>query len=122
MGSQQSGGLAKWREDLSAKKRRDILSAATTLFKKKGLHATSAVALAKLAHASTATIYKHFSSKEEIFAACVDAHLVKSDDGSIDTQEAEGFLEEVSRAMFNEIILPNGYGDATKALKEFISK
>jgi hypothetical protein len=41
-------------------------------------------------------------------------------DGTIETDQAEVFLEEVSRATLNEILLPKGYRDATKALKAFV--
>lgn len=100
----------------------DILSAALELCRKGGYHDKRVVALSELAGASTATIYKHFSSKEEILAACIETQMLKKTDGPVETSQAEVFLEEVSRAALNEIILPNGYGDAKKTLKAFISK
>jgi AcrR family transcriptional regulator len=75
MTTRNADGLENWRKGVRKKKRDDILSAALELFRKRGYHDTSVVALSELAGASTATIYKHFSSKEEIFAACVETQL-----------------------------------------------
>jgi len=122
MTTRTADGLENWRKGVRKKKREDIVSAALELFRKGGYHDTSVVTLSKLAGASTATIYKHFSSKEEILAACIETRLLKKTDGSVETNQAEVFLEEVARATLKEIILPHGYGDATKALKAFVSK
>jgi AcrR family transcriptional regulator len=48
------------------------LDAARELFLKDGFSATSMDAVAKRAAVSKATVYAHFSSKEELFAAMID--------------------------------------------------
>lgn len=50
-----------------------ILEAARDLFLRDGFAATSMDAVAKLANVSKATVYAHFSSKEELFAAMMDS-------------------------------------------------
>ena len=79
-----------------ASKRNDILSAAYTLFRKHGFHDTGVAALSDLANVSTATLYKHFSGKEEILAACIETQMLRQTDGSVETDQAEVFLEAVS--------------------------
>jgi AcrR family transcriptional regulator len=44
-----------------------LLDAATKFFLEKGFDATSMVEIAKQAHASTETFYRHFPTKEELF-------------------------------------------------------
>ncbi|WP_051512254.1 TetR/AcrR family transcriptional regulator [Skermanella stibiiresistens] len=55
----------------SGPKPAQILSAAKTLFTSQGFGATSMDAIAKMANVSKATLYAHFSGKEELFAAIV---------------------------------------------------
>lgn len=50
-----------------------ILEAARDLFLKDGFSTTSMDAVAKLANVSKATVYAHYSSKEELFAAMMDS-------------------------------------------------
>jgi len=50
-----------------------ILEAARELFLKDGFSVTSMDAVAKRANVSKATVYAHFSSKEELFAAMMEA-------------------------------------------------
>lgn len=53
-------------------KRQQILTAATILFTEKGYAATSMEALAKQADVSKQTVYSHFGSKDELFAASIE--------------------------------------------------
>jgi TetR/AcrR family transcriptional repressor of mexJK operon len=53
-------------------KRQQILNAATTLFTEQGYAATSMEALAKHADVSKQTVYSHFGSKDELFAASIE--------------------------------------------------
>jgi AcrR family transcriptional regulator len=52
-----------------AAKRRLILEAALTLFSEQGFHGTSMALLAKTAGLPVGTIYRHFTSKEELIHA-----------------------------------------------------
>jgi AcrR family transcriptional regulator len=66
----------KARERLSsAARRRAIIESATGAFAQNGLNGTTTRALARAAGVSEALIYKHFPSKESLYAAMLDACL-----------------------------------------------
>src|SRR5215470_16336540 len=58
-------------EPVSSQKAQEILRAARKVFIAKGFEATSMDAVAKSAGVSKATVYAHFKSKSELFAAIV---------------------------------------------------
>ena len=58
-------------EPRSARKRRAILEAGTTIFLRKGYLATSMDEIAALAGVSKQTVYKHFADKERLFCEIV---------------------------------------------------
>jgi TetR/AcrR family transcriptional regulator, mexJK operon transcriptional repressor len=58
-------------EGRSARKRRAILEAATTLFLRTGYRGTSMDEIAALAGVSKQTVYKHFADKQSLFAEIV---------------------------------------------------
>jgi len=58
-------------ESRSARKRRGILEAATTVFLRNGYLGTSMDEIAALAGVSKQTIYKHFTDKEQLFSAII---------------------------------------------------
>jgi len=68
-----------------------ILEAARDLFLKDGFSATSMDAVAKLANVSKATVYAHFSSKEELFAAMMAAECRRTwpEIGSAETAQLD---------------------------------
>lgn len=51
------------------RKRRDILSGATAVFRERGYHGTSMDAIVTSTGISKPTLYRHFASKEELFKA-----------------------------------------------------
>ncbi len=55
-----------------------ILEAARDLFLRDGFSPTSMDAVAKVAGVSKATVYAHFSSKEELFAAMINAECART--------------------------------------------
>jgi len=57
---------------LAQARRDDILTAATACFLRRGFAGTSLAAIAREAAMSTATLYRYFSTKEEIFMACAE--------------------------------------------------
>jgi len=81
-------GLENYRRGVSEAKRASILRAARDIFLRDGYSRAAVADIARDADVSTATLYKHFSSKEELFAAVVrDAYLV---------DEYQGIAEDVS--------------------------
>lgn len=64
-------GLENYRRRVSATKRRSILDAGREEFQGNGFTHAAMAEIARKADVSTATLYKHFNSKEELFAAVV---------------------------------------------------
>jgi AcrR family transcriptional regulator len=61
--------LETFRKQRSDQKRADILSAGLALFRRHGFAETSMEEVARTAQVSTATLYRHFGSKEALFEA-----------------------------------------------------
>lgn len=66
---------------LSEKKRLQIITAAETLFAAGGLDATSMDQIAAHAGVSKRTVYNHFATKTDLFAAILEAMFGKVDQG-----------------------------------------
>jgi len=64
--------LESYRRSVSAAKHADILRAALGHFLGHGYHRAAMAEVARDADVSTATLYKHFGSKEELFVAVVE--------------------------------------------------
>lgn len=64
-------GLEHYRRSVSESKRASILLAGRQNFLRNGYSRTAVADIAREADVSTATLYKHFSSKEELFAVVV---------------------------------------------------
>jgi TetR/AcrR family transcriptional repressor of mexJK operon len=64
--------LALWRDRRSDAKRRAILHAAKDVFLSAGFRAASMDAIAVGANVSKMTVYRHFRSKEELFAGLIE--------------------------------------------------
>ena len=79
--------LAAFREHRSLEKRRAILDAATALFASRGITAVTMATLAAEAGVSTATLYRHFAAKEDVFACVIDELVQGFDNSSISSSE-----------------------------------
>lgn len=85
------------RSNVSAEQRRRILGATAELVAKRGYADVSVELIVKRAHVSYKTFYKHFSSKEECYAALFD-RVVESTEESIRellAEEPRGWAEQV---------------------------
>jgi TetR/AcrR family transcriptional repressor of mexJK operon len=87
-------------ESRSARKRRAILEAGTTLFLRHGYRGTSMDEIAALAGVSKQTVYKHFADKESLFSAIV-----------IST------VEEVAKPVHQEVLELQDSGDLEADLR-----
>jgi AcrR family transcriptional regulator len=67
--------LAQFRQSRTTQKRAQILAAALALFRAQGFGQTAMEAVAREAQVSTATLYRHFRSKEALFEAAASASL-----------------------------------------------
>lgn len=63
--------LEKYRETVKAKKSADTLRAASEAFEQRGYTEASITDIARAADVSTATLYKHYRSKERLLAAVI---------------------------------------------------
>ena len=67
--------LDTYRQNIRIEKRRAILEAAVQVFLTEGFQNAGMAAIAKRADVSTATLYKHFSSKDQLFGEMVEMHV-----------------------------------------------
>lgn len=66
-------------------RRKQILDAAMTVFVEKGFTGSTTVEIAKAANVSEVTLFRYFSSKQEIFLEGIEPILFKTLEGSINT-------------------------------------
>lgn len=97
----------------SARKHEAILEAATSVFLDKGYAGTSMDDIAKLAAVSKQTVYKHFSDKEQLFAAIVLATTDRLDttidllaDLPADDADLEENLTRLARRFLTALTAP----------------
>lgn len=115
-------GLASYRKSISETKRASILAAARENFLTGGYSRAAMADIARDADVSTATLYKHFASKDALFAAIVeDAYATTGITLSTDiegktarqvlgavgdayaTQQFEGRMNELLRMVIAEV-------------------
>ncbi|UEM23274.1 TetR/AcrR family transcriptional regulator [Skermanella mucosa] len=96
------------RENRQGQKSAQIMSAAKTLFTSQGFGATSMDAIVRMANVSKATLYAHFSGKEELFAAIV-SHECRTQQSllwapGVEEKEVEDALGEIGRNFLGLIL------------------
>ena len=89
-------------EHRSARKRRAILEAATTVFLSNGYLGTSMDEIAALARVSKQTVYKHFADKERLFSEIVTAKV-----------------DEIANPNTDEVLKLADTGDLERDLRRF---
>jgi AcrR family transcriptional regulator len=97
----------------SARKRKAILEAGTTLFLSKGYLGTSMDEIAALARVSKQTVYKHFADKERLFSEIVTAEVDEIANPNTDavlklreTGDLERDLRRFARAQLRAVMEP----------------
>ena len=105
-----SGLEAYWRRRWSETDS-NILAVAKSLFLEKGFSTASMVEVARIADVSTATLYKHFTSKDDLFGACVETMIELGED-------EQSFLALVARKELSAIQIPDTRVLAIQALKQ----
>jgi TetR/AcrR family transcriptional regulator, mexJK operon transcriptional repressor len=108
-----AGTQARGAETRTARKRRAILDAATTLFLREGYLATSMDQIAAAASVSKQTVYKQFADKQSLFREIVTATVAEVSDPVADqvaslrgrTDLAAG-LRALARALLAQVIQP----------------
>jgi AcrR family transcriptional regulator len=100
-------------ETRSARKRRQIMAAATTIFLQKGYLGTSMDEVAALAAVSKQTVYKHFADKESLFAEIVTGTVDEAGDRVhaevlqlADSGDVEADLRDLARRQLKLVMRP----------------
>jgi AcrR family transcriptional regulator len=88
-----------------ADRRRQIIEAATTLFSRKGFRGTTTREIARAVGVNEAMLFKHFATKEELYAAIIEAnsHVGRLMDTMVEAAE-RGDDAEVLRTLAREMI------------------
>lgn len=101
-------------ESRSARKRRAITVAATTLFLRQGYQGTSMDEIAALAQVSKQTVYKHFADKEQLFSAIILGITARAEEFAQaaplllrNTDDLEQALRAVARRYIRSVINPS---------------
>jgi TetR/AcrR family transcriptional repressor of mexJK operon len=100
-------------EPRSARKRRAIIEAATTVFLSNGYLGTTMDEIAALARVSKQTVYKHFADKERLFSEIVTARVDEIADPNTDeelklrdTGDLEPDLRRFARGQLRAVMDP----------------
>jgi AcrR family transcriptional regulator len=88
-----------------AERRHQIIEAAATLFSRKGFRGTTTREIAGAVGVSEAMLFKHFATKEELYAAIIEAksHGWRALDAAVEAAEREDDAE-VLRTLAREMI------------------
>jgi len=86
-------------------RRRQIIEAATTLFSRKGFRGTTTREIAGVVGVSEAMLFKHFATKEELYAAIIEAkaHVERLMDTVVEAAQ-RGNDAEVLRTLAREMV------------------
>lgn len=68
-------------------RRKQILDAAMTIFVEKGFKGSTTIEIAKAAEISEVTLFRYFSSKQEIFLEGIEPIFIQTLEGSINTSK-----------------------------------
>jgi TetR/AcrR family transcriptional regulator, mexJK operon transcriptional repressor len=100
-------------ERRSARKRRAIVEAATTVFLNNGYLGTSMDEIAALARVSKQTVYKHFADKERLFVEIVTTTVNEISDpvyeevlNLADSGDIEADLRDLARRLLKGVVQP----------------
>ncbi len=103
--------LEAFRSERSSQKRNSILAAGLDLFRRQGFAETPMEQIARLAEVSTATLYRHFRSKEALFAAVALDGLMRIEaDGGVSAVSPEQRLDGLARAYARFLCEPHTRG------------
>lgn len=112
-------GLEEYRRSISENKHAAILKAGRTYFLAHGYSGAAAADIAREADVSTATLYKHFSSKEALFAAVVKEAY---NDAEIPPLPDNSNLEDTIVSVLNNYLITHFERNATALLRIVIAE
>ena len=104
-------GRSGYAEALSESKAESILAAATRMFLARGFGAVSMDAIAREAGVSKATLYAHFSGKEDLFGAMVgrvcERYFEPFSAGELDPRDLRASLTTLGRRFLELVLSPD---------------
>ncbi|MEQ9520286.1 MAG: TetR/AcrR family transcriptional regulator [Parvibaculum sp.] len=103
-------GLEGYRRRVSEAKRKSIMDAARAEFQGSGFTHAAMAEIARKADVSTATLYKHFGSKEELFSAVVDASYANMNIGIEDAETSKTAKDALTKAAESYLNMQFGMG------------
>ena len=86
-------------------RRLQILSVAVRLFSQKGFRGTTTKEIAQAAGVSEAMVFRHFATKEELYAAILDHKACSGDRFEPEEMAADGIERKDDRAVFESLAL-----------------
>ncbi|PEQ12800.1 hypothetical protein B2G71_10950 [Novosphingobium sp. PC22D] len=110
------------RELNRAKRRASIVEVAKDAFLEQGYAATSMSAIAEQLGGSKATMWSHFSSKEELFAAVVDEQVRRFGEDIEDVMSARRFSVPALRRLIERVLDRMSKPDSTRLYRLVIGE
>ena len=110
--------LEAFRKARSEAKRDAILHAASACFRQNGYARASMETVAKLADVSTATLYRHFSSKADLFEAVARSTMDRLYLDVIEREDPSAHLSELARAYARLLSDPDTRGMVRAVIAE----
>lgn len=102
---------SEWNETATASKAESILAAAKRMFLEGGFGAVSMDAIAREAGVSKATVYAHFSGKEELFGAVIgrecERYFAEFSAGELDPAQVHTSLTTLGRRFLELLLSPD---------------
>ena len=86
-------------------RRLQILAVAVRLFSQKGFRGTTTKEIAQAAGVSEAMVFRHFATKEELYAAILDHKACSGDRFEPEEMAADGIERKDDRAVFESLAL-----------------
>lgn len=114
-------GLEAYRRKVHEAKHTSILTAARDIFMRYGFSNAAMADIAKQADVSTATLYKHFRSKEELFDAIVEEEINQFD-ADIPANLADRPIREALRLATHNYLNMQFQGGANAMIRAVISE
>src|SRR3990170_6327440 len=95
--------------ELRNRRRMQILEAAAKVFRQKGFHATRTEEICEAADLSAGTVFRYFSSKDDIIAAIAEMEHQRNreDLRQLGTQEGLNWLASMTPEQFGELMAPS---------------
>ena len=112
--SEKVDGLAAYRAKVAQEKRGALMDAAIALFLEKGYGKTSLEEIARKAGVSSATLYKHFPTKDQLFGGVMERMWV-ADAGAPSTSFHQGTPESILREIgmsYAALLMQNETGNS----------